>query len=358
MTVSDTSVLADTLAAISPADAEARAAAEERQGQLTKPPGSLGLLEVLGNQLAGIAGCCPPPVPAPALLGVFAADHGVQAQAVSPWPQEVTGQMAATIAAGNAACNVLARNAGADVWLVDVGMLAPLPVPGIRDRRVRAGTADMTAGPAMSPAEALAALEVGIAVAGEAAAEGYRVLLTGEVGIGNTTAAAALISVFAGAEPATVTGRGAGASDAMLAHKISVIERALAVNADHLDDPLSTLAAVGGLEHAALTGFILGAASARLPVVLDGVIACSAALAATALAPDARDYLIAGHNGAEAGIAVALRALGLPPLVELGLRLGEGSGALTALPTVRASALLLREMATFASAGVSSEAPQ
>lgn len=348
------SLLARTLASIVAVDEDARAAAAAHQGHLTKPAGSLGHLETLGNQLSAISGACPPPVPSPALVGVFAADHGVHAQGVTPWPQEVTVQMAANIAAGGAAVNVLARNAGADVRLYDVGLITPLVLEGVLDRRVRAGTADMTAGPAMDVADAVAAVEVGISAARQAVAEGYRCLLTGEVGIGNTTAAAALISVFTGAEPAAVTGRGAGAPDAMLTRKIAVVARAIEVNGASASDPLAALASVGGLEHAALAGFLLGGAAARVPVVLDGVIACSAALVAVALAPAVRGYLVGGHNGAESGIAVALASLGITPVVSLGMRLGEGTGAAVALPVVRGAALLLREMATFASAGVAS----
>lgn len=353
MTIDPASLLGRTLASVTPVDEDARAAAAARQLTLTKPPGSLGRLEALGNQLAAIAGACPPPLPAPALVGVFAGDHGVQAaQRVSPWPQEVTGQMAANIALGGAAVSVLARTSGADVRVFDVGMLAASPVAGVRDVHVRRGTDDLTVGPALSVADAVAAVEVGIRAAQEAVADGYRCLVMGEVGIGNTTPAAALITVFTGADAAAVTGRGAGADDATLARKIEVIRRGIAVNGASDADPLAALASVGGLEHAALAGFVLGGAASRVPVVVDGVIACSAALVAAALAPAASGYLIAGHDGVEGGIAVALRRLGLAPVVSLDLRLGEGTGAVTVLPIVRGAAAILREMATFASAGV------
>lgn len=366
MTITPDSLLGRTLASITPVDEDARAAAAARQLRLTKPPGSLGRLESLGNQLAAIAGACPPPLPAPALVGVFAGDHGVQtAQRVSPWPQEVTRQMAANIARGGAAVSVLARVAGADVRVFDVGMLAPVdlpdaagdPLPGVRDTNVRHGTEDLNAGPAMSVPDAVAALEVGVRAAREAVAEGYRCLVMGEVGIGNTTPAAALISVFTGVPARDVTGRGAGADDGMLARKVEVIERGIAVNRASAGDPLAALAGVGGLEHAAMAGFVLGGAAARVPVVVDGVIACSAALVAAALAPAASGYLIGGHDGVEAGIAVALRHLGLDPVVSLDLRLGEGSGAVTVLPIVRGAAAILREMATFDSAAVSESHP-
>ncbi len=348
------SLLARTLAAIVPVDEDARAAAEARQLTLTKPPGSLGRLETLGNQLSAISGQCPPPAPAPALVGVFAGDHGVQAgQRVSPWPQDVSRQMAANIALGGAAVSVLARNSGADVRVFDVGLLAPVDLDAVRDVNVRRGTDDFTEGPALSIADAVAGLEVGIRAADQAYAQGYRCLVMGVVGIGNTTPAAALISVFTGADVATVTGRGAGADDETLARKIGAIRKGIEVNAATPERPVAALAGVGGLEHAAMAGFVLGGAAHRLPVIVDGVIACSAALVADGLAPAASGYLIGGHNGVEAGIAVALRHLRLDPVVALDLRLGEGSGAVSVLPIVRGAAAILSEMATFDSAGVS-----
>jgi len=347
------SLLAATLVAIGPADAAATAAAEARQLTLTKPAGSLGQLETLGNRLAGIFGTCPPPVPAPALLCVFAGDHGVWAQGVSPWPQAVTAQMVANVAAGGASVNVLARHAGADVLVYDVGLAGPRPdAPGVRHHRVAPGTADLSLGPAMTAEQCGAAVEVGLRAAAEAAAAGYHCLIAGEVGIGNTTPAAALVSVFTGRPAAEVTGAGAGAVGEALAHKKAVVARAIEVNAATPADPLAALAAVGGLEHAAIVGYLLGAARHRLPVILDGVIACSAALVAVALAPPVRDYLIAGHDGVEPGIRAALAELRLDPVLALDLRLGEGSGALTALPVVQAAAKILREMATFGDAGV------
>ncbi|MDO5676952.1 MAG: nicotinate-nucleotide--dimethylbenzimidazole phosphoribosyltransferase [Propionibacteriaceae bacterium] len=348
------SLLNDTLQAIQPVSAEALAAAEERQNQLTKPPGSLGHLETVGNRLAAIAGVCPPPIPERPGIGLFAGDHGVCAQGVTPWPQEVTVQMMMNIAAGGAAINALARQAGATVQVTNVGVANDAPEdPRIRMHRVRRGTADFTQGPAMEREEALWAVEVGIATAVEFIDDGHQILLTGEMGIGNTTPSSALISVFTGAGPAEVTGRGAGADDAMLNRKVEVIEQGIALHQPDAGDPLGVLAAVGGLEQAALAGFILGAASRRVPVILDGVIACSAACAAVAFNEDVRGYLISGHAGAEPGIQAAVAHLGLHPLVDLGLRLGEGSGAALAVPMVQAAARILNEMATFASAGVS-----
>ncbi len=346
-------LLDETLAAIVPSSAAALGEAEARQLQLTKPAGSLGRLEEVGNRLAAIARQCPPPVPARPLVGLFAGDHGVCAQGVSPWPQEVTVQMALNIASGGAAINAISRQVGADVWVTDVGVAAELPEhPGIRVRKVRAGTRDFTVEPAMTLDEARAALEVGIRAAGEAVDGGADILLTGEMGIGNTTPSSALISVFSGVDVPTVTGRGAGAGDEMLARKVAVIEQALVLHNPDSGDALRTLAAVGGLEHAALGGFILGAAARKVPVIIDGVIAASAACVAVGLHADARGYLISGHAGVEPGIRAAVEWLGLKPLVDLDLRLGEGTGAALALPMVQAAARVLNEMATFDSAGV------
>jgi nicotinate-nucleotide--dimethylbenzimidazole phosphoribosyltransferase len=343
-----------TVAAIRPPDADARQAATDRQGRLTKPPGSLGRLEDLSVRLAGLAGRCPPPVPEPAVVAVFAADHGVHAAGVTPWPQEVTAQMVANMRAGGAVVNAFARQVGAAVRTVDVGVAVPLP-PGddLVAAKVRPGTADLSDGPAMTRAEAVAAVEVGIRVATDLVRDGYRLLVTGDMGIANTTASAALIAAFTGAPAAETTGRGTGVDDAMLAHKTDVVRRALDRHQPDPADPLGVLAAVGGLEHAALAGFVLGGAAARVPVVLDGVIAGAAALAAVALAPDARAACVAGHRSADAGHGAALRTLALEPLLDLGLRLGEGTGALLAVPLVQAAARTLGEVATFDDTDVS-----
>ena len=349
-------LLADTVAAIRPLDAAAAARARERQESLTKPSGSLGQLEAVSVQLAGVAGECPPPLPEPAVVAVFAADHGVHAQGVTPWPQEVTAQMVANFLASGAVVNAIAAQAGAEVCVVDVGVAADLPPgPGLLPRKIRPGTADMTTGPAMSRAEAEQAVEVGIETARDLVAAGNRCLLTGDMGIANTTASAALIAVFTGADPEQVTGRGTGIDDETWQRKVGVVRRALARHAADPADPLGVLAAVGGLEHAALAGFMLGGAALRVPVLLDGVIACAAALAARALAPDVTGFLIAGHLSSEPGARRALDALRLRPLLDLELRLGEGSGAALALPVVGAAARVLRDVATFDSAGVSGE---
>ncbi|MEV4619655.1 nicotinate-nucleotide--dimethylbenzimidazole phosphoribosyltransferase [Asanoa sp. NPDC049573] len=355
------SLLADTVAAIRPLDAAAMAAAQARHATLTKPPGSLGSLEDLGVRLAGLAGTCPPPLPQPATVAVFAGDHGVHAQAVSPWPQEVTAQMVLNFLAGGAVVNAFARQAGAEVVVVDVGVATPLPdgdaAPGSAGPRlvranIRRGTADLSVQPALTRDEAAAAVEVGIRLAGDLVDGGAGCLITGDMGIGNTTPAAALIAAFTGAAAADVTGRGTGIDDETHGRKVAVVQRALGLHRPDPADPIGVLATVGGLEHAALAGFVLGAAARRVPVILDGVIADSAALAAAALAPDAVGAMVAGHRSAEPGASVALRHLGLAPLVDLGLRLGEGTGAVLAWPIVASAVRVLHDVATFDSAGV------
>ena len=351
------SLLTETVAAIMPASIEAMTAAEERQSMLTKPRGSLGALEDLGTRLCGMYGECPPPMPEPVTIAVFAGDHGVHAQGVSPWPQEVTTQMVGNFLAGGAVINVFGRQVGAEVVVIDIGVAGDVPAAaGLIARKIAAGTADMTRGPAMTPAQVQAAIEVGIEVAKDCVAQGSRLLVTGDMGIANTTASAALISVFTGLDAAEVTGRGTGIDTPMLAHKVSVIETAIRINQlSPNSDPLAALAGVGGFEHAGVVGYLLAAAAQRTPVILDGVIACSAALVARAIAPDAADYWIAGHRSIEPGATAALAHLGLVPLVDLGMRLGEGSGAALAVPLVQASARILREVATFDAAGVSNK---
>jgi nicotinate-nucleotide--dimethylbenzimidazole phosphoribosyltransferase len=346
-------LLEDTIEAIRPLDTAAMADARDRQDRMTKPRGSLGVLEDTSVQLAGLAGRCPPPLPAPAAVAVFAGDHGVHARGVTPWPQEVTAQMVANFLAGGAVVNAFAAQNGAEVCVVDVGVATPLePVPGLLPRKVRYGTADLTAGPAMTRGEAVQALEVGIETARELVAAGNRCLLTGDMGIANTTASAALIAAFTGARPEEITGPGTGIDAATLARKIGVVREALDLHRPDPADPVGVLAALGGLEHAAIAGFVLGAAALRVPVVLDGVIAGAAALAAAGLAPDALGACVAGHRSAEPGHRVALQRLGLRPLVELELRLGEGTGAVLALPLVQSAVRALRDVATFDAAGV------
>jgi nicotinate-nucleotide--dimethylbenzimidazole phosphoribosyltransferase len=343
-------MLEDTLSRIGPLDDAAIAAARSLHTRLTKPAGSLGSLEALSVRLAGLAGTCPPPLLERPALAVFAGDHGVHAQGVTPWPQEVTAQMVANFLAGGAVVNAFARQVGADVTVVDVGVLAPLEGDGLLNRKVRAGTRDLSVEAAMTHAEALQAIGAGIEVAGTLIDGGARVLLTGDMGIANTTPAAALIAAFTGADPHAVTGLGTGIDSETHARKVAVVTTA--VVALEADDPVGMLAAVGGLEHAALAGFILEAAARRVPVILDGVIAASAALVAHALAPQSVNAMVAGHRSAEPGATVALNYLGLEPLIDLGLRLGEGTGAALALPVVASTVRVLHEVATFDAAGV------
>src|SRR5207248_732784 len=305
-------VIEQIVAAIRPLDEPAMTAARELHARLTKPAGSLGELEGLSVRLAGLAGTCPPPIPEPAAVAVFAGDHGVHAQGVTPWPQEVTAQMVANFLAGGAVVNAFAAQAGAEVTVVDVGVAADLEaVPGLLPRKIARGTADFTAGPAMTRDQAMQALVTGLEVARDLVAAGNRCLVTGDMGIANTTASAALICAFTGADPADATGRGTGIDAATYAKKIDVVCRGLDRHKPDPADPVGVLAAFGGFEHAALAGFIIGAAALRVPVILDGVIAGAAALAAVALAPDAAAACFAGHRSAEPGHAVTLSYLGL-----------------------------------------------
>ncbi len=356
-------LLSDTLRGIRPLDAKALGEAWDRQKRMTKPAGSLGMLEIIAAQLSGLSRKCPPPIPEPACVAIFAGDHGVHAQGVTPWPQEVTAQMVSNFLAGGAVVNAFAAQVGAEVCVVDVGVKSELPeaiqqgrTTGLLPRKVKPGTDDMTQGPAMSREEALKAIGVGIETARDLVAAGNKVLITGDMGIANTTASAALIAVLAGVDPAEVTGRGTGIDDETHARKVEVVRRALALHQPDPADPIGVLSAVGGLEHAAIAGFLLGAASLRTPVILDGVIAGSAALVAKAIAPEVLAACIAGHRSAEPGHQAALAKLGLRPLIDLDLRLGEGTGALLALPLVQSAARAMHDVATFDSAGVTEKA--
>ncbi|MGJ6960324.1 nicotinate-nucleotide--dimethylbenzimidazole phosphoribosyltransferase [Streptosporangium sp. G11] len=354
-------ILEETIAAIRPADPAAVAEARAHQDRLTKPRGALGALEDVAVRLAGAAAVSPPPLPVPAALAIFAADHGVHARGVTPWPREVTLQMVGNFLAGGAVANAFAAQAGVSVTVVDVGVAADLaPAPGLTISKVAYGTADLSRGPAMTPEQAVAALEAGMAVARDLVEGGARCLITGDMGIANTTASAALICAFTGHDAAVVTGRGTGVDDETLARKVEVVREGLRANGLERGgqdgasgvSALETLAAVGGLEHAAIAGFVLAGAALRVPVILDGVIAGAAALVAAALAPEVVDHCVAGHRSAEPGHAVALDHLGLRPLVELELRLGEGTGGLLAHPLVCAAVRVMHEVATFDSAGV------
>ena len=352
-----TGTFARAAAEVRPNHEAAAAAARERQAMLTKPAGSLGRLETLSVQLAGIAGRCPAPVPRRPAVAVFAGDHGVVASGVTPWPQEVTAQMVANFCQGGAAVSVLARSVGASLTVIDVGVVSELAAhPLLRRHKVRAGTADLAVGPALSTAEVRDALDVGAAIAAELAAGGADLLVTGDMGIGNTTASAAVIAALTGSAAAACTGRGTGIDDTMLTHKTAIVERAIARIADP-GDVVAVLAEVGGLEIAALAGFIVGAAAAHVPVLVDGVITLAAALAAVRLVPGSVEVIVAGHRSVEPGATIALDALGLDPLLDLGLRLGEASGATLAVPLVVAAARILGEMATFGEAAVAGRDP-
>ncbi|MHB8438417.1 MAG: nicotinate-nucleotide--dimethylbenzimidazole phosphoribosyltransferase [Acidimicrobiales bacterium] len=349
------SSFAKAAAAVTGLDAAAHGAAVEHLDRLTKPPGSLGRLEEMAARLCAIAGTDPPPVPEPATVAVFAGDHGVVSAGVTPWPSEVTAQMVANFCAGGAAINAIARQMGADVVVVDVGVAVELDDgAGLFRRKVRAGTADISRQAAMSPDEAAAALDVGADMATMLVARGTRCLITGDMGIGNTTPSAALIAHFTGRSARHVTGRGTGIDDAMLATKVTVVEAALTRTEASVatGDALGALAELGGLEIAALAGYIVGGAAAGVPVIADGVIAMAALVVAEALCPGVAEHCFAGHRSIEPGASAALEHLGMQPILELELRLGEGTGACLALPILQAAARVLGEMATFDQAGV------
>lgn len=346
-------------AAVQPVDEAAAEAARVRHATLLKPPGSLGRLEDLGVRLAAIAGCCPPPVPEPAALAVFAGDHGVLAQGITPWPASVTATMFSAFVDGGAAVRVMAGRAGVRVVPVDVGIASALPGHVTADRhvahRIAHGTRDLATGPAMTRAEVDRALDLGAAVAAALVDEGARALLTGEMGIGNTTPTACLLSVFLDLDPALVTGRGTGIDDDRLAKKRAVVAAAVDRVRTRLGDrpePRAAVAEVGGLELAALAGFVVGGAAAGVPVVVDGIIATASAVVAEALAPGIADRCVAGHRSAEPGAEEALTHLGLSPVLDLGLRLGEGTGSVLALPVLQTAAAVLRDMTTLADAGL------
>ncbi len=338
---------------IPPLDHAAEAAARARQASLTKPPGSLGRLEALAAQLAAITGQPIPTVARKAVI-VMAGDHGVAASGVSAYPSAVTPQMVLNFVRGGAAVNVLARHAGARVVVVDVGVAADFDGhPGLLKRKIALGTQNLILGPAMTRAQAEAALQVGLDTVSAEIDQGLDLVATGDMGIGNTTPSAAIVAAITGAPVAQVTGRGTGVDDAGLARKVAAIEQALSVNQPDPADALDVLTKVGGLEIAGLAGVMLGAAARRVPVVVDGFISGAAALIAAGLAPAVTGCLIPAHRSVEIGHRVLLAHLGLEPLFDLDLRLGEGTGAVLAFHLIEAAARLHAEMATFAEAGVS-----
>ncbi len=337
-----------------PADDAERAAAARsaaaRWATRAKPPGSLGRLEDVAVRIAGITGTCPPAVPAQPAVVVFAGDHGVVADGASAWPSEITGAMVRAMAAGGAAINAFAAQAGASVTVVDVGVssdlrdLHALGRADVLDHRVRAGTDSIASGPAMSRADALAALAVGAAVAGAHVDAGADLLVGGDMGIGNTTASVALIACLTGQDPEPLVGPGAGLPADGLGHKQRLVRTAVD-RARDLDDPVDVLADVGGLEIAALAGLHLAAAARRVPTIVDGVIGGAALCVAEAIAPGTAAHVVGGHRSTEPAATAALAHLALEPLLALDLRLGEGTGACLAIPLVQAACRALRDLA-------------
>jgi nicotinate-nucleotide--dimethylbenzimidazole phosphoribosyltransferase len=349
-------MLADLVERITAPDASLVEAARRHLDSLTKPPGSLGRLEDLAVRLAVLRSGAPT-VEAPVIF-TFAADHGVAAESVSAYPQVVTAQMVENFLRGGAAVNVLARQAGARVVVADLGVANPISAhDGLVRVPVAAGTENLARGPAMTREQATRSVETGARLALDAIAAGADMIATGEMGIGNTSVASALTAALTGAAPARVTGRGTGLDDAAWARKVKVVERALAANAPVPTDGLGVLAALGGFEIGGLVGVILAGAAHRIPVVLDGFISTAAALVADRVAPDTRHVLFASHRSAEPGHGTALDHLALAPYLDLGMRLGEGTGAALFIHLARAAAGLYREMATFKSAGVDGPEP-
>ena len=349
--------LAQAIERVQPADADAMSRAEARQMNLTKPPGSLGRLEEISIRLAGIYGTERPSIREKAVI-VAAGDHGVVAQGVTGYPQEVTAQMVLNFLGGGAAISVMCRRLGIRQVIVDAGVAADLPQhPDLRSLKIGRGTADISQGPAMTREQAVECLEAGIAIAIEAIESGADLLATGDMGIGNTTASSAITAAVTGVSPEETTGEGTGRSPEELQHKITVVQATLDANNPDPSDGIDLLSKVGGFEIGVLAGVILGAASMRRPVVVDGFISTAAALVAHAVCPASRDYMLASHVSAERGHRVALSGLGLTPLLDLGMRLGEGTGAALAMTIVETAAACLSEMATFAEAGVSDREP-
>jgi nicotinate-nucleotide--dimethylbenzimidazole phosphoribosyltransferase len=342
---------------VPPLDAGAEAAARARQGRLTKPPGALGRLEDLSIWVAACQGSCPPRQFERPRIVVFAGDHGVTAAGVSAFPAEVTAQMVANFDAGGAAINVLAELAGASVRVVDVAVDADEPLsPAIGAHKVRRGSGNIAVEDALSVEEVTAAVAAGRAIADEEVDGGADLLIAGDMGIGNTTAATTLIAALTSSEPVAVVGRGTGVDDAGWARKTAAIRDALYRARDVSADPVGLLRVCGGADLAAMAGFLAQAAVRRTPALLDGVVVTAAALVAARLAPGASAWWQAGHRSTEPAHTLALQHLRLEPIVELGMRLGEGSGAAVALPVLRAAVATLASMATFDEANVSDNA--
>lgn len=335
-------------------DQSAMELAKQHINNLTVPPGSLGKLEAMAIQLAGITGNIKPSFDRREVI-IMAGDHGVCDEGVSAFPQEVTPQMIHNFLAGGAAVNVLARQAGAEVVCVDIGVNSELSHSDLLSHKIRYGTANMAQGPAMSYDEAMQSIMVGVKVVEDAVKRGVQLFITGEMGIGNTTASSAVICALSDISVRDAVGRGTGIDDSRLQHKISVVERALEVNSPDPNDPVDVLSKVGGLEIGGLVGVILGAAVNGCPVIIDGFISSAAALLAKAICPVAADYMIVSHASHEQGHRRLLEELNLRPVLELDLRIGEGTGGVLCLHLVDAACRIVREMATFESAGISGE---
>lgn len=340
-------LLQETLNAIKPVNAEIRTASEERVNCLLKPVGSLGVLEDLANQLAAITGEVIPDISKKCVL-TFAGDHGVCDEGVSAAPQVFTDIMTPMIADYKTGVGVLAKTTGADVFVYDVGMKNPLP-EGCKaiDKNVRRCTGNMRKGPAMTREEAVGAIEVGIETANEKIAEGYKILGTGEMGIGNTTPSTAIFAVFGDVDPENITGVGANLADEMIANKVQTLRDAIALNKPDKNDALDVLSKVGGLEIAAMAGVMLAGSAARIPVVVDGYISTAAAAIAINLDPNVKDYLICSHASDEKGAAYGSKLLGFTPFLHMNMRLGEGSGAALAFFMLDAAVAMSRDMATY-----------
>ena len=342
---------------IKPLDSSAMSAARGRQNTLTKPQGSLGRLEDLSVQIAGIKGTAAPKLEHKSII-VMAADHGVASETVSLYPQEVTRQMVLNFLKGGAAINAIAGQIGARVIVVDMGVKGGFqPLPGLLCKMIDFGTQNIAQGPAMTRQQAINAIEGGIQAVEAEMAKRLDIVGTGDMGISNTTASSAIFSAISGKSPKKITGRGTGIGEKQLAHKIKVVERALSVNKPNPKDPIDVLAKVGGFEIGGLVGVMLAGAAYRIPVVIDGFISGAAALIAIELSPESKNYLIASHISAELGHEALLQYLGLNPLLNLGMRLGEGTGAVMGIFLADSAARTLSQMATFAQAGVSEARP-
>ncbi|MBI5101060.1 MAG: nicotinate-nucleotide--dimethylbenzimidazole phosphoribosyltransferase [Nitrospirae bacterium] len=345
----------DTIGKISPVKEEFIEKAQKRLDNLTKPPGSLGRLEEIARRLVAITENMMPSLDKKAVF-TFAGDHGVTEEGISAYPKEVTPQMVLNFLRGGAGINVLARHAGADVVVVDIGVDYDFgDVPGLLDMKVMRGTKNMAKGPAMTRDEAIKCVETGIEIANGYAKKGYKIFGTGDMGIGNTTPSSAIAAVLTGKPASEVTGRGTGISAESLGKKVAVIEAAIKLNRPDPGDAVDVLAKIGGTEIGGIAGVILGAASNRVPVVIDGFISTAGALIAYCMEPKTKDYMFAAHNSVEIGHKAMLEKIGLKPILDLDMRLGEGTGAALAMHIIEAGLKIYKEMATFGEAGVTDE---